>query len=76
MKTPTPLAVTANNKKCHHDNDIDRDNSLDDDHLPLGEGQLLLARGVIRGDHRGKLQLLPRLILVQKLFHIFIYNNM
>ena len=61
--------------KCP-DDDINRNNSLDDDHLPLGEGQLLLARGVVRGDHRGKLQLLPRLILVQKPFHIFIDNNM
>ena len=51
--------------KCP-DDDINRNRNdlLDDDHLPLGEGQLLLAGGVIRGDHCGKLKLLPGLILM------------
>ena len=36
---------------------------LDDDHLPLGQGELLLAGGVIGGDHCGQLELLARLVL-------------
>ena len=60
IEEPWQLQQTT---KCP-DDDINRNNSLDDDHLPLGEGQLLLAGGVIGRDHRGELQLLPGLILM------------